>query len=154
MTESEFLDLSDAVFERIQTALDEAGSDVEALLQGNALTLDCESGGQVIVNRHVPNAEIWLAGKAGGFHFRLADDGRWLRPEARAQMEAWIAASPRISTLVEYRRRLSTVLEARTADAAEKLHRLQEWCREAEASGIRSLQEFAQRLRGYSLQTA
>ena len=84
MTESEFLDLSDAVFERIQTALDEAGSDVEALLQGNVLTLDCESGGQVIVNRHVPNAEIWLAGKAGGFHFRLADDGRWWTPAMAA----------------------------------------------------------------------
>ena len=84
----------------------------------------------------------------------MADDGRWLRPEAREQMEAWIAASPRIRTLVEHRRRLSTLLEARSADAAEKLHRLQDWCREAEASGIRSLQEFAQRLRGYSLQAA
>ena len=84
----------------------------------------------------------------------MADDGRWLRPEAREQMEAWIAASPRIRTLIEHRRRLSTLLEARSADAAEKLHRLQDWCREAEASGIRSLQEFAQRLRGYSLQAA
>ncbi len=84
----------------------------------------------------------------------MADDGRWLRPEAREQMEAWITASPRIRTLVEHRRRLSTLLEVRSADAAEKLHRLQDWCREAEASGIRSLQEFAQRLRGYSLQAA
>ncbi|HNX71425.1 iron donor protein CyaY [Rivihabitans pingtungensis] len=91
MTESEFLDLSDAVFERIQTALDEAGSDVEALLQGNVLTLDCESGGQVIVNRHVPNAEIWLAGKAGGFHFRLADDGRWVDTRDGGELFARLA---------------------------------------------------------------
>ena len=73
------------------TALDEAGSDVEALLQGNVLTLDCESGGQVIVNRHVPNAEIWLAGKAGGFHFRLADDGRWVDTRDGGELFARLA---------------------------------------------------------------
>ena len=84
----------------------------------------------------------------------LADDGRWLRPDAKAQMEAWIASSPRIHTLVEHRRRLAQVLETRSANAQDSLNRLQEWCREAEASGIRSLQEFAQRLRGYSLQAA
>jgi len=28
------------------------------------------------VNRHVPNREIWVAAKSGGFHFR-ADHGCW-----------------------------------------------------------------------------
>ena len=36
-------------------------------------------------------------------------------------------------------------------DAAEKLKRLQAWCAEAEASGVRALQEYAIRLRGYAL---
>ena len=49
----------------------------------------------------------------------LADDGRWLRPEAKAQMEAWIAGSPRIHTLVEHRRRLAQVLETRSANAQD-----------------------------------
>ncbi len=84
----------------------------------------------------------------------LADDGRWLSPESRAQLQAWIDASPRVQALVEHRRRLAAVLEARSANAADSLHRLQEWCREAEASGIRSLQEFAGRLCGYRLQAA
>ena len=84
----------------------------------------------------------------------LVDDGRWLSPESRAQLQAWIDASPRVQALVEHRRRLAAVLEARSANAADSLHRLQEWCREAEASGIRSLQEFATRLRGYALQPA
>ena len=34
------------------------------------------------------------------------------------------------------------------------LHALQAWCHEAEASGIRVLQEFSARLKGYSLQPA
>jgi stearoyl-CoA desaturase (delta-9 desaturase) len=82
----------------------------------------------------------------------LADDGRWLKPEARAQMHAWVEESPRIRALVEARARLAQVLTARSHDAAERLHQLQAWCREAEASGIHALQAYAARLKGYSLQ--
>ena len=39
-------------------------------------------------------------------------------------------------------------------NAADALHNLQAWCREAEASGIRALQDYAARLKGYSLQSA
>ena len=81
----------------------------------------------------------------------MVDDGRWLKPDARAQLQAWIASKPRIQTLIEYRARLSEVLESRSHDAGEKLKRLQAWCAEAEASGVRALQEYAIRLRGYAL---
>lgn len=81
----------------------------------------------------------------------LADDGRWLSPEGREQLRAWIAERPRIHTLVEYRARLAEVLEHRGHDAAERLHRLQAWCAEAEASGVRALQEYSARLKGYAL---
>ena len=84
----------------------------------------------------------------------LVDDGRWLKPEAREQLQAWVSQRPRIRTLVEHRARLAALLEARTHDAAESLQNLQAWCREAEASGIRALQEYSMRLKGYSLQTA
>ncbi|TWT18178.1 acyl-CoA desaturase [Luteimonas marina] len=84
----------------------------------------------------------------------LVDDGRWLSPEAREQMQQWISQRPRIRTVVEYRRSLAAVLEARTSNASDALHNLQAWCREAEASGIRALQEYSARLKGYSLQSA
>ncbi len=83
----------------------------------------------------------------------LVDDGRWLKPEAREQLQNWVSQRPRIRTLVEHRARLSALLEARSQNAAESLHNLQAWCREAEASGIRALQEFSARLKGYSLQS-
>lgn len=82
----------------------------------------------------------------------LVDDGRWLKPDARAQLQNWVAQRPRIRTLVEYRARLSALLEARSHNAGETLQHLQAWCREAEASGIRALQEYSARLKGYSLQ--
>jgi stearoyl-CoA desaturase (delta-9 desaturase) len=81
----------------------------------------------------------------------MVDDGRWLKPDAREQLRTWVAQRPRIRTLVEYRARLSALLEARTHNASESLHNLQAWCREAEASGIRALQEYSARLKGYSL---
>lgn len=83
----------------------------------------------------------------------LVDDGRWLNPEARAQLQQWVEQRPRIRTLVEHRARLSALLEARSQNASEALHNLQVWCREAEASGNRALQEYAARLKGYSLQS-
>ena len=33
------------------------------------------------------------------------------------------------------------------------LQALQEWCQQAEATGVQALEEFAQRLKGYSLQS-
>jgi len=82
----------------------------------------------------------------------IGDDGRWLKPDARQQMQEWIAQRPRIRALVEHRARLAAVLEARGNDAAATLQNLQAWCREAEASGIRALQDFSARLKGYQLQ--
>lgn len=84
----------------------------------------------------------------------LVDDGRWLKPHARAQLHAWVAGSPRMQALVEHRRRLAAVLETRSANAHESLHALQAWCREAEASGIAALQAYSARLKGYALAPA
>ena len=81
----------------------------------------------------------------------IVDDGRWLHPEAREQLQQWIDARPRIRTLMEHRARLAEVLESRGHDASEKLRRLQAWCAEAEATGIRALQEYSARLKGYAL---
>src|SRR3546814_2075644 len=72
----------------------------------------------------------------------IADDGRWLKPDARRQLQQWVEARPRIRTLVEHRARLAALLEARSHNAAESLRNLQEWCREAEATGIRALQDY------------
>ncbi len=81
----------------------------------------------------------------------IADDGRWLNPDAREQLQAWIDSRPRIKTLVEYRASLAQVLENRSFDASERLKRLQAWCAEAEASGVRALQDYSARLKGYAL---
>ncbi len=81
----------------------------------------------------------------------LVDDGRWLQPDAREQLQLWVAQRPRMRTLVEHRARLAALLEARSHDASERLKQLQAWCHDAEASGIAALQAYAARLKGYAL---
>ncbi len=81
----------------------------------------------------------------------LVNDGRWLKPACRAELNSWVEQRPRIRVLVEHRARLSALLEARSNDAAERLKALQGWCQEAEASGIAALQAYAARLKGYAL---
>ncbi|MDQ1064448.1 fatty acid desaturase [Stenotrophomonas sp. SORGH_AS_0282] len=81
----------------------------------------------------------------------LVNDGRWLKPDCRAELSSWVEQRPRIRVLVEHRARLAALLEARGNDAAERLKLLQAWCHEAEASGIATLQNYAARLKGYAL---
>ncbi|HEY9103169.1 iron donor protein CyaY [Chitinimonas sp.] len=76
MTESEFLNASDAVFDRIETVLDDGDFDVDLNRNGNVLEIEFDDGAKIVVNRHVPNQELWLAARAGGFHYRW-QDGAW-----------------------------------------------------------------------------
>lgn len=78
----------------------------------------------------------------------LADGGRWLDNDARERMHAALANRPALRTVCEFRARLVALMEERGAE--KSLKALQQWIVEAEESGIRSLQQFAQRLKGYS----
>ena len=60
--------------------------------EGNVLELEFDDGSKVIVNRHVPNSEMWLAGKSGGFHFRHDAGGNWLDTRDGGEFFARLAA--------------------------------------------------------------
>ncbi len=76
MTESEFTRLADAIFARIENALNRSGTDIDYSFNGTVLELEFEDGSQIIINRHTPNQEIWVAARSGGFHFSF-QDGQW-----------------------------------------------------------------------------
>lgn len=77
MTESEFLQHTDALFAHIEDTIDEGGWDLDCRFGGNVLTIEADSGEQIVVNRHTPNQELWIAAKSGGHHFACRD-GQWL----------------------------------------------------------------------------
>lgn len=80
-SESAFVAAADrtlaAIGAAIDRALDTADADVDWNLHDGILEIDADAGGKLIVNRHVPNREIWVAAKNGGFHYR-ASGGRWV----------------------------------------------------------------------------
>ena len=84
----------------------------------------------------------------------LANGGRWLDERSRERLQNEVKQRPLLATVCEFRTRLAGVLERGNSGTEAMLASLQEWCREAEATGIRTLAEFAARLRGYSLAPA
>ena len=82
----------------------------------------------------------------------LGSGGRWLDADARERMGQFISQAPTVQTVMEYRHRLQETLDNRNGEAM--MESLRQWCREAEASGIRALQEFAAKLKGYRLSGA
>ncbi|MDN5923643.1 MAG: fatty acid desaturase [Xanthomonadales bacterium] len=82
----------------------------------------------------------------------LSSGGRWLDTEGRERLSKLVARRPQLQIVCEYRARLAALMEQRGPDAA--LKGLQQWIHEAEQSGIRVLQDFAAKLKGYSVQPA
>lgn len=57
----------------------------------------------------------------------------------------------RLNQVYEYRERLSAIWAESAASQKELLEALQKWCQEAEATGVKSLREFASYIQGYTL---
>lgn len=79
-SDTDFAASADATLAAIGSALDAAlatsDADADWSLNDGILTIDCEERGKLIVNRHVVNREIWVAARAGGYHYR-AEAGAW-----------------------------------------------------------------------------
>jgi len=87
---TEFNELVDALFDQIVETVDasEAADDVE--LNQGVLEITCQNSSKIIINRHAPTQEIWIAAKSGGFHFRWAG-GIWLDTRSGEPLSAAIA---------------------------------------------------------------
>ncbi len=95
MTETEFLTIAGSVLDQIESAFERAGEaadiDVECSRSGNVLEIEfVDHGSKIIVNTQAPMQEIWVAARAGGFHYRL-NESRWL--DTRDGTELYAALS-------------------------------------------------------------
>jgi CyaY protein len=88
MTESEFLDLADSTLNRIETCFDHLNDadvvDVECKRNGNVLEIEfIANGSKIIINSQAPLQEMWLAARAGGYHYkRVGDEWRNTRDDS------------------------------------------------------------------------
>jgi CyaY protein len=79
MTESEFLGLAESTLNRIEQAFDRLFDqdvvDVECKRNGNVLEIEfVDNGSKIIVNSQAPLQEMWIAARAGGFHYKRVGD--------------------------------------------------------------------------------
>jgi len=80
MTELEYLDLAEAVLQAVETACDrindETDADIDNQRTGGMVTLSFDNRSQIIINLQKPLQDIWMAARAGGFHYKCVA-GRW-----------------------------------------------------------------------------
>jgi CyaY protein len=81
MSDLEYLDSAEAVLQAVEIACDrindESDADVDNQRTGGMVTLTFENRSQIIINLQKPLQEIWLAARAGGFHYKSVS-GQWL----------------------------------------------------------------------------
>jgi CyaY protein len=98
MSEHEFQRAAEATLDAIEAslegAIDRGNLDLELERQGNVITLVFEDDSRIIVNSHSAAREIWVAARAGGFHYRR-DGARWV--DGRSGDELWAALSRLVS---------------------------------------------------------
>jgi stearoyl-CoA desaturase (delta-9 desaturase) len=73
---------------------------------------------------------------------------------ARARLAELLDSSATLRTVHEFRERLAALWAGANVSNERLIAQLRDWCAQAEASGIKSLHDFAQRLKCYNLQTA
>lgn len=86
MDDKDFNRLADATLARIEAALEASGVDLDFELgAGGVLEIEFADDSKIIVNRHGVNKEIWVAARAGGFHFRW-DGAAWRDTRDHAEL--------------------------------------------------------------------
>jgi CyaY protein len=83
MTDLEFMDRAEQLLLAVEQGCDRINEATEADLDsqrsGGMVTITFPNRSQIVINQQKPLHEIWLAAKAGGFHYRYdAAQGAWL----------------------------------------------------------------------------
>lgn len=81
MTDSEFMTRAESLLRSVEdccdTLNDATDADVDNQRVGGMITLSFRNGSQIIVNLQKPLHEVWMAARAGGFHYRF-DGSYWM----------------------------------------------------------------------------
>lgn len=95
MTDLEYLDRADQLLLAVETTCDrindETDADIDAQRVGGMVTLVFPNRSQIVINQQKPLHEIWLAAKAGGFHFKF-DGQAWQDTKGEGEFFAQLSA--------------------------------------------------------------
>ena len=88
MTDLEYLDQAEALLEAVEACCDrmndEDDADIDNQRVGGMVTLTFANRSQIVINLQKPLQEVWLAAKAGGYHYRYVD-GQWMDTKGQGE---------------------------------------------------------------------
>lgn len=94
MTDLQYQDLAESVLKAIETGCDrlndESDVDIDNQRTGGMITLTFANRSQIIINLQKPLQEIWMAVKAGGFHYKF-DGAQWMDTKGAGELFAHLS---------------------------------------------------------------
>ena len=75
-----------------------------------------------------------------------------MNEDAKGRVQAALNLSQTLATVYDFKKRLQALWQSHSSSPDSLLRHLQEWCKQAEATGIKVLQDFSRTLKGYTLQ--
>ena len=110
------------------------------------VTTVCQDEARAI--RNISRSKFRMFRKAS--KLMLRENAR-LNPHAQQRLTYALTLSPRISTVYDAKLRLQEIWQRSSESSEILIQQLDIWCRHAESSGIDSLAQFAEKLKGYRL---
>ncbi|MDG5976636.1 iron donor protein CyaY [Hydrogenophaga taeniospiralis CCUG 15921] len=94
MTDTEYLDRAEALLVAIELACDRINeltdADIDNQRVGGMITITFANHSQIIVNLQKPLQEVWMAARAGGFHYRY-DGQAWMDTKGQGEFFAHLS---------------------------------------------------------------
>jgi CyaY protein len=95
LNDGDYHRLASAVLAAVETAtdrwLEDDVIDIDCRRTGGMLELSFPNDSKIVINMQPPLHEIWLAARAGGFHYRCVE-GRWLDTRDGSEFFAALSA--------------------------------------------------------------
>lgn len=94
LDERQFAAAADRTLQALLDAVEDALPDADGELRDGILTLEVDGVGTFVVNRHLPNREIWLSSpRSGAWHFgRDEAAGAWVSTRGPERLQAVLGA--------------------------------------------------------------
>ena len=94
MTDVQYQDLAESALKAIEVGCDrlndESDVDIDNQRTGGMITLTFANRSQIIINLQKPLQEIWMAAKAGGFHYKF-DGAQWMDTKGAGELFAHLS---------------------------------------------------------------
>ena len=96
MTDPEFLDHAERLLQAVEVCCDKINdntdADVDNQRVGGMITLTFANKSQIILNLQKPLHEVWLATKAGGYHYKF-DGAGWQDTKGQGEFFGMLSAN-------------------------------------------------------------